>query len=120
MGDSITSGEGTVGAVYEEDWISAFFSAENTYPRMVADALSAEYRVISQSGWGIVTGWDGNVENKIPPFYTQVCGLLTGGGMLLWERWKTMISKHGSRLHPGVKAHQITAKEIETYLQELL
>ena len=30
-----------------------------------------------------------------------------------------MISKHGSRLHPGVKAHQITAKEIETYLQEL-
>ena len=52
VGDSITSGEGTVGAVYEEDWISAFFSAENTYPRMVADALSAEYRVISQSGWG--------------------------------------------------------------------
>ena len=45
---------------------------------MVADALSAEYRVISQSGWGIVTGWDGNAENKIPPFYTQVCGLLTG------------------------------------------
>ena len=31
-----------------------------------------------------------------------------------------MISKHGSRLHPGVKAHQITAKEIETYLQALL
>ena len=26
----------------------------------------------------------------------------------------------GSRLHPGVKAHQITAKEIETYLQALL
>ena len=26
----------------------------------------------------------------------------------------------GSRLHPGVKAHQITAKKIETYLQELL
>ena len=52
VGDSITSGEGTVGAIYEEDWISAFFSAMNTYPRMVADALSAEYRVISQSGWG--------------------------------------------------------------------
>ena len=26
VGDSITSGEGTVGAVYEEDWISVFFS----------------------------------------------------------------------------------------------
>lgn len=78
VGDSITSGEGTVGAVYEEDWISAFFSAVNTYPCMVADALSAEYRVVSQSGWGIVTSWDGIVQNKIPPFYTQVCGLLTG------------------------------------------
>lgn len=78
VGDSITSGEGTMGATYEEDWISAFFSTENTYPRMVSDALSAEYRVVSQSGWGIVTGWDGIVQNKIPPFYTQVCGLLTG------------------------------------------
>lgn len=78
VGDSITSGEGTMGAAYEEDWISAFFSAENTYPRMVSDALSAEYRVVSQSGWGIVTSWDGIVENRIPPFYTQVCGLLTG------------------------------------------
>lgn len=77
VGDSITSGEGTMGAVGEEDWISAFFSAVNTYPRMVADALSAEYRVVSQSGWGIVTSWDGIVQNKIPPFYTQVCGLLT-------------------------------------------
>lgn len=78
VGDSITSGEGTMGPVGEEDWISAFFSAENTYPRMVSDALSAEYRVVSQSGWGIVTGWDGIVENKIPPYYKQVCGLLTG------------------------------------------
>ena len=225
VGDSITSGEGTVGAVYEEDWISAFFSAENTYPRMVADALSAEYRVISQSGWGIVTGWDGNAENKIPPFYTQVCGLLTGernaslgaledydfeawqpdaviinlgtndataiqsaaelgqewagtrdieevkeilttaicdflkvvrnsnptaqiiwGYGMLGDNFLSVIREAvegyakqtadsrihflhlpdttpdtvGSRLHPGVKAHQITAKEIETYLQALL
>ena len=78
VGDSITSGEGTVGAAGEEDWISAFFSAMNTYPRMVADALSAEYRVVSQSGWGIVTSWDGIAENRIPPYYTQICGLLTG------------------------------------------
>lgn len=78
VGDSITSGEGTMGAVEEEDWISTFFTAEKSYPRMTADALKAEYRVVSQSGWGIVTGWDGNVQNKIPPYYTQVCGLLTG------------------------------------------
>ena len=78
VGDSITSGEGTIGAAEEEDWISAFFSAVNTYPRMLSDALSAEYRVVSQSGWGIVTSWDGIERNKIPPVYTQVCGLLSG------------------------------------------
>lgn len=78
IGDSITCGEGAIGATQEEDWSSVFFSAENSYPRMVADVLSAEYRVISQSGWGIVTGWDGDMQTKIPPFYKQVCGLLTG------------------------------------------
>ena len=58
VGDSITSGEGTMGPVGEEDWISAFFSAENTYPRMVSDALSAEYRVVSQSaGESSPAGW---------------------------------------------------------------
>ena len=87
VGDSITSGEGTMGPVGEEDWISAFFSAENTYPRMVSDALSAEYRVVSQSGWGIVTGWDGIVENKIPPYYKQVCGLLIQSAAELVREW---------------------------------
>ena len=42
VGDSITSGEGTMGPVGEEDWISAFFSAENTYPVWYRTA-SAEY-----------------------------------------------------------------------------
>lgn len=172
-----------------------------------------------------VTGWDGNVENKIPPFYTQVCGLLTGernaslgalqdydfeawqpdaviinlgtndataiqSAVELGQEWAgtrdveevkeilttaicdflkvvrnsnptaqiiwgygmlgdnflsaireavegyaeqtadsrihflqlpdTTPDTVGSRLHPSMKAHQITAKEIETYLQELL
>ena len=52
VGDSITSGEGAIGAKPEEDWVGAFFSAENHYGRLTADALGAEYRCISQSGWG--------------------------------------------------------------------
>lgn len=120
MGDSITSGEGTVGAVYEEDWISAFFSAMNTYPRMVADALSAEYRVVSQSGWGIVTGWDGNVENKIPPFYTQVCGLLTGErnaslGALQdydFEAWQPLASRCESPSNYRERDRKISARTV--------
>lgn len=78
VGDSITSGEGTIGAVCEEDWISAFFSAENHYCRRTADALGAEYRVISQSGWGIVSGWDNNIHHVLPHYYTQVCGVAQG------------------------------------------
>ena len=78
VGDSITSGEGAIGAKPEEDWVGAFFSAENHYGRLTADALGAEYRCISQSGWGIVTGWDNDVRHVMPPYYTQVCGVAMG------------------------------------------
>lgn len=78
IGDSITSGEGTIGAKKEEDWIPMWFSAVNNYTMMTAEALNAEYRVISQSGWGILTSWDNNPNNNIPKYYEKVCGILTG------------------------------------------
>lgn len=78
IGDSITSGEGTVGAKAEEDWIPMWFSALDNYTAMTADALNAEYRVISQSGWGVLTGWDNNPNCNLPDHYEQVCGLLAG------------------------------------------
>ncbi|AWV34476.1 SGNH/GDSL hydrolase family protein [Paenibacillus odorifer] len=78
IGDSITSGEGSIGAKAEEDWIPMWFSAINNYTSMTANALNAEYRVISQSGWGVLTSWDNNPHGNIPDGYEQVCGLLTG------------------------------------------
>lgn len=78
VGNSITSGEGTIGAKQEEDWIGAFFSAVNHYARMTSDALGAEYRIVSQSGWGLVSGWDNNPNHVVMPYYPQVCGLITG------------------------------------------
>lgn len=78
VGDSITSGEGAIGAVPEEDWVGAFFSAENHYARMTADALGAEYRCISQSGWGLVASWENDPRRILPPYYTQVCGVAQG------------------------------------------
>lgn len=78
VGDSITSGEGAIGAVEEQDWIPAFFSAENHYGRMTADALGAEYRIVSQSGWGVCTGWDNDPRHAIPPLYRQICGAADG------------------------------------------
>ena len=87
VGDSITSGEGAIGAKPEEDWVGAFFSAENHYGRLTADALGAEYRCISQSGWGIVTGWDNDVRHVMPPYYTQVCGVAMGSAQCC--PWRT-------------------------------
>ncbi len=78
IGDSITSGEGAVGATTEEDWIPMWFSALNSYTFMTANALNAEYRVLSQSGWGVLTSWDNNPHANLPDYYEQVCGLLSG------------------------------------------
>lgn len=79
VGDSITSGEGAIGAKQEQDWAGAFFTAQNHYARMTADALGAEYRIVSQSGWGLVSGWDNDPRCRVMPYYGQVCGLADGG-----------------------------------------
>ena len=78
IGDSITSGEGAIGAKKEEDWIPMWFSALQNYTSLTAEALNADYRIISQSGWGILTSWDNNPAANIPEYYEQVCGILTG------------------------------------------
>ncbi|MDT8718762.1 GDSL family lipase [Clostridium sp. 19966] len=78
IGDSITSGEGAIGAKPEMDWISMWFSALNNYTKFTADALNADYRVLSQSGWGTLTSWDNNPHANLPDYYEKVCGLLTG------------------------------------------
>lgn len=78
IGDSITSGEGNIGAVCEEDWISMWFSTQNNYAQRVAAEMDAEYRIISQSGWGVYTGWDNNPYSALPLYYEKVCGLLKG------------------------------------------
>lgn len=78
IGDSITSGEGTVGAKKEQEWISMWFSAIDNYTYITAEELNADYRVISQSGWGVLASWDNNPHCNIPEYYDKVCGLLTG------------------------------------------
>lgn len=79
IGDSITSGEGAIGDKAESEWISMWFSAVHNYAAMTADALQAEYRILSQSGWGVLTSWDNNPNANLPQYYEQVCGILTGG-----------------------------------------
>lgn len=78
IGDSLTSGEGTVGAVGELNWNSMVFSAVNGYAVQTADALNLDFHVISQSGWGVLSSWDGDPSCSLPQYYEQVCGLLKG------------------------------------------
>lgn len=78
VGDSITSGEGAIGGKAEEDWIPMWFSALDNYTFITAKHVNADYRVVSQSGWGVLTSWDNNPQGNIPEYYEKVCGLLIG------------------------------------------
>lgn len=78
IGDSITSGEGTIGAVGEQDWVSMFFGALPHYARLTADALNADWRIVSQSGWGLLSSWDNDPHRRVMSYYGSVCGLAEG------------------------------------------
>ena len=79
IGDSITSGEGGMGPVEEQDWVSGCFDAINNYGYLTAKALGADYESFSQSGYGYMWGWYGNHDENMPKYYDQICGLLAKG-----------------------------------------
>lgn len=76
FGDSVTSGEGLAGAVCLNHWIPAVFSCRGNYGLLVADALDADWSIVSQSGWGIFTDWRNDRNNAIPRYYDYVCGMV--------------------------------------------
>ena len=78
IGDSITSGEGLAGNPDEMEWITQWFCGSKTYAVQAARLLDADWTSISQCGWGLCWGWDGDVSSSIPLYYGQVCGLLKG------------------------------------------
>lgn len=78
IGDSISSGEGVMGAKQEEDWIPMFFGTEYNYAVRTAKKLDADFRIISQSGWGVLSSWDNNPNYALPKYYEEVCGVIHG------------------------------------------
>lgn len=78
IGDSVTSGEGLYGSFTEDDWITPWFSASQTYAAKSARKLNADFDVVSLCGWGINWGWDGNVNSSLPPHYENVCSVMKG------------------------------------------
>ena len=79
VGDSLTSGEGVVGAPKDAEWRLAYLSAMNTYAQLAAAELDAEGRWVSLSGWGVHCSWDAHEEFRIPAVYHQVCGADANG-----------------------------------------
>lgn len=78
IGDSITSGEGLAGKPSEMDWITQWMCASKTYAVQTAKALDADISTISQCGWGICWGWDGNMNSTVPSIYNKNCGFMWG------------------------------------------
>ena len=76
IGDSITAGEGLCGAPEELDWISLWMRASGTYARLLARKMNADWSTMGKCGWGILCGWDGNLESAIPPHYENVCSVM--------------------------------------------
>ena len=73
VGDSITSGTGAIGSAQQKSYCAQIFSAENGFPRMVADAFNARFRVISQAGWGIVCNCENDPTCTLPSIYEKTC-----------------------------------------------
>jgi len=96
IGDSITSGEGTYGPEGTHPWVPMFMSCSRNYAAMTAHALNADFRLLSQGGWGIYCGWDNDIRHALPPYYEQICSLglgekrkeLGGGEKNDFSAWK--------------------------------
>ncbi|RFT41869.1 GDSL family lipase [Bifidobacteriaceae bacterium N170] len=73
IGDSITSAEGACANASIQKYCSAIFSAWNGYPRIVSDALNADFSVISQAGWGIVCNCENNPNCTLTNIYSKIC-----------------------------------------------
>lgn len=79
IGDSITTGEGLIGETGDQDWVPCCMDSVNDYTYRTAEALGAEFRVFSMSGWGVHTSWENNNRQVIPEFYETLCGMSAEG-----------------------------------------
>ena len=78
IGDSLTSGEGSLAVKGNEEWITPWFSSVANYSWIACADLGAERHVLSQSGYGISWGWDHNPESTMADGYDRIVGVLKG------------------------------------------
>ena len=78
VGDSLTSGEGSLAPRGNDEWITQWFSARGNYSWVACDALNAERRILSQSGWGVCWDWEHNPDHTLTAHYEEIAGVLRG------------------------------------------
>jgi len=78
IGDSLTSGEGSLAPCGNDEWIPLWFSACANYSQVACEALDAERRILSQSGWGVCWDWEHNPEHTLTAHYEEIAGVLRG------------------------------------------
>lgn len=92
IGDSLTTGEGTVGPRNGMEWRSVWLSGMNSWVQTLCRALDARGEWVSQSGWGIYTSWDQQKECVLSRIYESAAA---------HSRWSS--ERHDFEAHP-VKA----------------
>lgn len=78
IGDSLSSGEGLGGFAGLLCAGSSMFGIEGHYALKTARYFDADFRILSQSGWGVYCSCYNDLDRVMPKYYEQVCGVLTG------------------------------------------
>ena len=69
IGDSLTTGEGTVGPRNGMEWRSVWISGMHSWAQAMCLELDARGEWVSQSGWGVYTGWDNDSSSVLSRIY---------------------------------------------------
>ncbi|MBE5804315.1 MAG: GDSL family lipase [Clostridiales bacterium] len=77
IGDSITCGYGADDEVAEHSFTTATENVTHSYAYKTAQALDADYSMVSISGYGIISGYTGTGESKVtaqllPTYYEKL------------------------------------------------
>ena len=78
IGDSLTSAEGSLAPMGNDEWLSMWFSACANYSHYACRELNAERRVLSQSGYGVCWDYQGHREGNMADGYRKIAGVLKG------------------------------------------
>ena len=78
IGDSLTSGEGSLAPRDNDEWITIWFSACGNYSQVACQELNAERRILSQSGYGVCWNWEHKPEQNMTDSYEAIAGVMKG------------------------------------------